>query len=479
LEWTLKKTNDARESQERAYQATVSDVVPFFKEWYSNLESQGEYLLPLPESNAGAGKESSECLERLAEDIKNTVPVTSPAMVERVLQNMGLANQRFVRSHLDDLLAEPQTLESIYDATFQCAALSPGMMRFACTAEATSPWNLADSDQRTYLVETVHSAIVLEALTRFLVDDVAALQEIADLMQSTQLRAMYEFAGETYSTNKAAAFFALAKYRSTAGAMKHLAESLATNTPSSSFTSRLQVNLLEAAHVDVTRGNVANARVAVALAAATKIPPVFEDHSMAWRLGTDWTESYVTWLMASTLASSPTGHLRSMLIPSIMCTVRSSHGENFMMRQTISLALSTMMLDRALLEEDQKKDGDIATNGIHEYYYQRGVNTRSPLASAVGESNLKTAILPTPSSDAVGVVLSNLCAGICPEDSWGATDTVPLANLDDTEFRVYVGFIIWINALVAGFGLELMLWLLYFNEDGWSKRHSAAWTLGK
>jgi hypothetical protein len=132
---------------------------------------------------------------------------------------------------------------------FQCAALSPGMMRFACTAEATSPWNLADSDQRTYLVETVHSAIVLEALTRFLVDDVAALQEIADLMQSTQLRAMYEFAGETYSTNKAAASFALAKYRSTAGALKHLAESLATNTPSSSFTSRLQVNLLEAAHV--------------------------------------------------------------------------------------------------------------------------------------------------------------------------------------------------------------------------------------
>jgi hypothetical protein len=118
LEWTLNKTNDARESQERAYQATVSEVVPFFKEWYSNLESQGESLLPLLESNAGAGKESSECLERLAEDIKNTVPVTSPAMVERVLQNMGLVNQRFVRSHLNDLLTEPQTLGSIYDETF-------------------------------------------------------------------------------------------------------------------------------------------------------------------------------------------------------------------------------------------------------------------------------------------------------------------------------------------------------------------------
>jgi hypothetical protein len=353
------------------------------------------------------------------------------------------------------------------------------MMRFACTAEATSPWDLADSDQRTYLVETVHSAIVLEALTRFLVDDVAALQEIADLMQSTQLHAMYEFVGETYSTNKAAASFALAKYRSTAGAFKQLAESLATNTPSSSFTSSLQVNLLEAAQVDVTRGNGANARVAVALAAATKIPPVFEDHSMDWRLGTDWTESYMTWLMASTLASSPTGHLRSMMIPSVMCTVRSSHGEDFMVRQTISLALSTMMLDRPLLDENQKKDGDIATNDIHEYYYQRGVNTRSPLASAVGESNLKAAILPTPSSDAVGVVLSNLCAGICPEDSWGPSDSAPLANLDDTEFRVYVGFIIWINALLAGFGLELLVWLLYLNKDGWSKRHSTAWKLGK
>jgi hypothetical protein len=400
-------------------------------------------------------------------------------MVERVLQNMGLANQRFVRSHLNDLLTEPQTLESIYDETFQCAALSPGMMRFACTTEATSPWNLADSDQKAYLVETVHSAIVLEALTRFLVDDVAALQEIADLMQSTQLHAMYEFVGETYSTNKAAASFALAKYRSTAGTVKQLAESLATNTPSSSFTSSLQVNLLEAAQVDVTHGNGANARVAVALAAATKIPPVFEDHSMDWRLGTDWTESYMTWLMASTLASSPTGNLRSMMIPSVMCTVRSSHGEDFMVRKTISLALSTMMLDRPLLDENQKNDGDIATNGMHEYHYQRGVKTRSPLASAVGESNLKAAILPTPSSDAVGVVLSNLCAGICPEDSWGPSDSAPLANLDDTEFRVYVGFIIWINALLAGFGLELLVWLLYLNKDGWSKRHSTAWKLGK
>jgi hypothetical protein len=200
---------------------------------------------------------------------------------------------------------------------------------------------------------------------------------------------------------------------------------------------------------------------------------------MDWRLGTDWTESYMTWLMASTLASSPTGHLRSMMIPSIMCTVRSSRGEDFMVRQTTSLALSMMMLDRPLLVENQEKDGNIATNGFHEHHYQLWVDTRSLLASAVGESNLMAAILPTPSSDAFGVVLSNLCAGICPEDSWGATDTVPLANLDDTEFRVYVGFIIWINALLAGFGLELLVWLLYLNKDGWSKRHSTAWKLGK
>jgi hypothetical protein len=106
LEWTLKKTNDARESQKRAYQATVSDVVPFFQRMVQQPRESRRVATSF--GTTRVDKESSECLERLAEDIKNAVPVTSPAMVERVLQIMGLVNQRFVRSHLNDLLSEPQ-----------------------------------------------------------------------------------------------------------------------------------------------------------------------------------------------------------------------------------------------------------------------------------------------------------------------------------------------------------------------------------
>lgn len=62
---------------------------------------------------------------------------------------------------------------------------------------------------------------------------------------------------------------------------------------------------------------------------------------------------------------------------------------------------------------------------------------------------------------------------------WKVTDTVPLSNLDDDEFQVYVGFVLWVTVSMAGLGLELLVWLTFLREQGWSKKTEARWKLAQ
>ncbi|KAL7561498.1 hypothetical protein ACA910_016296 [Epithemia clementina (nom. ined.)] len=40
---------------------------------------------------------------------------------------------------------------------------------------------------------------------------------------------------------------------------------------------------------------------------------------------------------------------------------------------------------------------------------------------------------------------------------WMTTDTSPTSNLDDEEFIVYLGFVVWFTCVLAGLGLELQV----------------------
>lgn len=62
--------------------------------------------------------------------------------------------------------------------------------------------------------------------------------------------------------------------------------------------------------------------------------------------------------------------------------------------------------------------------------------------------------------------------------TWKVTDTIPLANLNDDEFLVYVGFVLWVTVVLSGLGLELLVWLSFLHK-GWSREKEALWRLAQ
>jgi hypothetical protein len=62
---------------------------------------------------------------------------------------------------------------------------------------------------------------------------------------------------------------------------------------------------------------------------------------------------------------------------------------------------------------------------------------------------------------------------------WKVTDTVPVSNLDDDEFQVYVGFVLWVTVSMTGLGLELLVWFTFLRQQGWSKKTEALWKLAQ
>ena len=58
------------------------------------------------------------------------------------------------------------------------------------------------------------------------------------------------------------------------------------------------------------------------------------------------------------------------------------------------------------------------------------------------------------------------------------TDTVPIAELNDLQFQVYVGFIIWITMVLSGIGTELLMWLMFL-QGGWDLKTEYEWRLAQ
>ena len=58
--------------------------------------------------------------------------------------------------------------------------------------------------------------------------------------------------------------------------------------------------------------------------------------------------------------------------------------------------------------------------------------------------------------------LYKLCGEQCHDGTGPVTDTNPLANLTNDEFKVYVGFVLWGIVLLAGLGMEGLVWVGFF-----------------
>jgi hypothetical protein len=60
------------------------------------------------------------------------------------------------------------------------------------------------------------------------------------------------------------------------------------------------------------------------------------------------------------------------------------------------------------------------------------------------------------------------------KSTWKVTNSNPIANLDDSQFNVYVGFVVWATVVLAGVGMELLVWTSFL-KDGWSCEAEVKW----
>eukprot|EP00978_Attheya_sp_CCMP212_P021400 scaffold62428_cov58-Attheya_sp.AAC.3 len=230
---------DLKHEKRQPYEDIVKDTIPFIEIWYRSLNLNDEDRSLVPAFNKPTGGLFtrpitttsviiSGCLERVLDDVQMAVPYTSPIIIERISENMGLSEEPRVRAHLGDLLVEPQPLADKYAEVLHCTSMSAQLMRLACIAEMTSPWEFATPLHRSYLGDTVHSAIVWDTLTTALLKDLTTLKYVAELMTTKQLEA-YERTVEASSFSSSEKELSLAKYQGIGQTLHMLVDSLSAN----------------------------------------------------------------------------------------------------------------------------------------------------------------------------------------------------------------------------------------------------------
>ena len=53
------------------------------------------------------------------------------------------------------------------------------------------------------------------------------------------------------------------------------------------------------------------------------------------------------------------------------------------------------------------------------------------------------------------------------------SETAPQTFLNDAQFRLYAGFIVWVTCLIVGLGLEVFVWHYFLQV--WSKNREILW----
>jgi phage shock protein PspC (stress-responsive transcriptional regulator) len=90
---------------------------------------------------------------------------------------------------------------------------------------------------------------------------------------------------------------------------------------------------------------------------------------------------------------------------------------------------------------------------------------------------IKYALIQDPEDDTAldnPDIPSRVEGGYNLQSTWKITESHPIADLDDSQFNVYVGFVIWATVVMAGIGLELLVWTSVL-KDGWSYKTEAKW----
>ena len=452
------------------YNDIIDWTIPYVQKWYRGLGSDGDNILPsIFEKDHDIPRDSS-CIDEWFTDLELVAQETNPAYIELVLDNMGLRESVQVRKHLGQYLESPQSLESLYNTSSACLRDMIGLPELACIMRKSSPWDLSLTDQKIYILYAIHIGVVLEVLTGVLPTDLSALHEVSEIMENSQRFAKARFASGIYSSSMQE--FHDAKYNGLAYSLGTLAKHMASNENFDLAQSMFQTNILEAVKIDSINQFNANARVGLAVATRSAFGGVVDDHEYRWRLGKELIDAYMTWNMAFLVGNADYASLSKLFIPSTSCVSFTDKGEDWLNKRVVSLTLKLMII------VDKPNAGPVYIEDEHLNAIIRSFElevdeatklSRWSIAQELGESNLETADLTSPSRNAIEEMLFRLCNGACHDKPWRFSDSVPLSHFSDTQFQVYTGFIFWVTVMLAGIGLEIVLWVHFLQEWGDSR----------
>jgi hypothetical protein len=115
----------------------------------------------------------------------------------------------------------------------------------------------------------------------------------------------------------------------------------------------------------------------------------------------------------------------------------------------------------------------------NEQFDMSSAETRLSIATKLGKSNLLHSKIPSPSSDRVQDMLITLCGSRCPSILWKVTDTAPHSRLEDEQWHLYLGFVLWITCLITGLGSEVLIYVFYLWNNQWNEEYERKWALAQ
>ncbi|CAB9503476.1 expressed unknown protein [Seminavis robusta] len=465
------------ETLHNPYKRITEETIPTVQHWYQNLDNTEDLLLmngsrSWPELDQN--NYDTPCIDDFFQTLKGTTNHTTPDLIKLALHMMGLSHSAVVHQHLRELLTSEKELSSLYEDSSSCLQSNAAIAKIAC--EARGGVDSIDSELLEYLI---NEAAVLDALTLAMYEDLSVVSDVVQILLDSKetVEAYIDVASASIDKHE----FLTNKFEGIVHLLRGSIELLATNNidGAQAMVGALQKNILEAVKLDIVNGFEANARVGVALAANVQFAPVIEDHKQKWPLGEHWVNAYISWNLAF-VASLGNILPSKLLIPSVACTAKHNHGEDFIHRRTVSLAASYLystMYNKEIDAHDLGIDGgaDKIQRIQQELFSLKRQTPNPPLVQMLGHANMENVVLTNPSPGRVEEMLFDLCGTFCHGlDQWQVSQTTPLDELENDDYQIYVSLIVWATIMFSGIGLEIWFWW-NFLRSGWNEKLQSMW----
>lgn len=460
-------------SKAETYRDISETVVPDMKDWYRSRPARSTLLEPrnwgnatsagVEAATAAASATTSPCVQYWTEELTaatGNMTHTDPAWIRRISEHMGFLNNPTLSRAIQPLLDEPVAIAPMLQAGAKCTSVNPAIVAMACAAKndetlRPSYKSTDETEQQRELRRMINFAMLMDQLTKRAAAELSVAMQLASLLLHDKHAAVLHVVDTDPTFSPAYRKFLRMKYTGVAQSymdkvLRQMRGSKNDARESEINLIILQLNILEAAWLDKTRGLEANTGVGVALAAKTLGHQAITDHRLTYALGSEWVQSYQSWNFAFTYSMADMVKMPKLLIPSVSCLAApTGNAETWFVNRLTSLSI-TMLYD--LLADstfDQRQ-----TSYAH---------VNPALAKNMGEVNRAEVQLSEPTKDVVEEMFYKACLE-CHDFQWRQTETGPSHVLSDIEFKRYLGSVTWLTVLLSGLGSEVMLGSVYIRK---------------